>query len=470
MSKNYEAFEPSSLNDEDKMPVQDNPSLEIQYATLIQIREYVLALAKSIQFDINAGISVGVGEIAYNALEDTFDIGMLNGVVGQLCQEFQYPVENSTLSIIPNGTLVMADGGTSPLDNMTVVPFDGNRANAHFILGITTHDLPPHDDEVPGAGFGKVTKNGKVRGLNTLAWGLPSVLWASPEGGGALVELEPANIDIGMPVAFVLKSGETDGVIYVRITSFDEHVAKINRVLLPWSESKPVKDAVENIHGGIYPLAIGQDLSAGFVVTPGIGKLVIVVNSALPDCEMTVTGTSVDRDTGEESVSPEVSTITIDTQTDDTSTADSNSVTKTDLVDAYITDRWFTGVVTIAATGSSIPVDVDVYQVAFEQFNDAEAIDLVSADLTYETISDAGMFVSAYLYTVIVTDDKVDIVAVAEEVRGTFVAGVPYRARRANLGVGIMDGTKDGVFVQITFGGINKFLNAQAKIWADIVR
>ncbi len=237
--------------------------------------------------------------------------------------------------------------------------------------------------------------------------------------------------------------------------------------------SIPARDAEENVHGALASIVTGHDLSAGDLTltgatAQGIGKLVIVVNAGSDfDGTITATGTEVNRDTGAETAD-QVSTMTVDVLTTDNSAADANSVVKHDLTNAYITDRWFTGDVVISSSDTTI-TDIDVYHCAFDQFNDAAVINLNTFDMNFLCTLSTGAALSARLYTVEVTGDKVDIAAVAEYVESTFVTGRYYRIRRSDLGV-TLDGTTDGIFLTTAYlGSPSKFADAGTKVWAAVV-
>jgi len=66
-------------------------------------------LTDAVRFNTSAGVSVGVGELAWNNTDGTLDLGMKGGnVVQQIGQEIFYEVRNETGIQIPNGTAVYA--------------------------------------------------------------------------------------------------------------------------------------------------------------------------------------------------------------------------------------------------------------------------------------------------------------------------------------------------------------------------
>ena len=170
-----------------------------------------LVNSPSIDFDTTAGVTVSQGQMAWNADEETLDLG-LNGAVLQLGQEIHYHVRNNTGSSIPNGTPVMATGTLGASGRITIAPMDGTDFNnAKYFLGITTEAIGVDED-------GKVTHFGKVRGINTSSYTAGSVLWISTSTVGALTDTEPTT-GMKLPVAFVINSNNSAGTIFVRATT-----------------------------------------------------------------------------------------------------------------------------------------------------------------------------------------------------------------------------------------------------------
>ena len=76
-----------------------------------------------IGFDISADVSVGIGQIAWNATEGTYDMGLENGSVLQAGQENIRKVTNNSGALISNGTLVMYNGTNGASGRINVKPF-----------------------------------------------------------------------------------------------------------------------------------------------------------------------------------------------------------------------------------------------------------------------------------------------------------------------------------------------------------
>ncbi len=223
------------------------------------------------------------------------------------------------------------------------------------------------------------------------------------------------------------------------------------------------------MHGLLDVLVTAQPLNAvptDLAVTNGISKLLIVVNAGSDLAgSITVTGTSVDRNTGAES-GADTDTITVSGLTTDNSSTDANGVVVTEFANAYITTKWFRGAVTLSTADLTL-TDVDVYAVAFNQMDDSGKVELDALDITAECTNTAG-WISAYLYTVVVTGDTCVIVAASTIILTAANSEVKvYRFRRGALGLQI-DCHKDGIFLKIDPGPLasNYWEDMSVHVWA----
>lgn len=150
--------------------------------------------------------------LAWNGADQTLDLGMEYGVTQQIGLEQYARVANFTGSTIPNGTVV-GFAGAVPDSALSVAPYLADGATPSlYVVGIMTHDLPDTGDK------GYCTTFGFVREVNTSAFALGDILYASPTVAGGLTNAKPTAPDNVIPVAAVLKVGTTDGVIFVRPT------------------------------------------------------------------------------------------------------------------------------------------------------------------------------------------------------------------------------------------------------------
>ena len=167
---------------------------------------------------LNGGTGTN-GIATWNNAEYTYDIVLNPNVTLQVGQEDLVYCKNNTASVIANGRPVMAVGTNGNSGNILVDLHDGTKANARRIVGIATEDLTAN-------GYGFVTRNGKVRGINTTgsqygeAWVDGDILYVKATGN--LTNVEPADTALKMPIAFVIHA-HTNGTLYVRTTGIDEN-------------------------------------------------------------------------------------------------------------------------------------------------------------------------------------------------------------------------------------------------------
>jgi len=165
-----------------------------------------------IDFDAKAPHVDRIRRMAWNRDDQTIEIGMEYGVIQQIGMETYARVENTTGVTIPNGTVV-GFVGVGANNTLSVAPYlaDGSTPTL-YILGVMTHDLPDSGE------VGYCTVWGHVRDVNTSAFSIGDVLYASPTVAGAFTATKPTAPDNVVPVAAVLKVGTTDGEIFVRPT------------------------------------------------------------------------------------------------------------------------------------------------------------------------------------------------------------------------------------------------------------
>jgi hypothetical protein len=252
-------------------------------------------------------------------------------------------------------------------------------------------------------------------------------------------------------------------------------VAYKQLVALPLYIDKKSRSGELNVHGGISPLVTAQSLDAtptDISLTAGIGKLLIVVNAGADLGEdLTVTGTTVDRNTGVETPS-DTNVITIGSLTTDASTTDSGGNPVYSFSNAYITSNWFSGAVTISTSELSL-TDVDVYQVSFEQLNDEPSAKIQTLDFNaYATNSSAALY--AHMYSLILSAPNVCTISSITDIEldsADVTANKYYRLRRGQLDVDI-DGTTDGFWLDIYLDpAVSVYWeDINAKVWAEITK
>jgi len=251
-----------------------------------------------------------------------------------------------------------------------------------------------------------------------------------------------------------------DGSSWIEITSSPSATVTVSKSLDIFVDLN-ARFLDQDIHGnfsslGNYNIITGPPTN----VTNGLSKLFFDVATASDSAgSFTITGTSVNRDTGAETAS-DTEVVTIAGTTTDNSTTDANGNVVHEYVDGYITSKWWKGAVVITTSDLTIE-SVNIWQVAFEQFNDKSGITLQALDVTAEALDNAAEL-DCYLYSVVpTTGNKCDITKEAGINLTSVTANLYYRLRQASLNKAL-DGTTDGIFV-------NLFLLRDAnQDWADI--
>jgi hypothetical protein len=176
--------------------IENNNSLKTDYLDLNQSAPHVSRIRR----------------LAWNDSEKTAELGMDYGVVQQIGLEYYARVENTTGITIPNGSVV-GFAGVGANNTLAVAPYlaDGSTPTL-YILGVMTHDLPNSGE------IGYATVWGHVRGIDTSAFSVGDILYASPTTPGGFTNVKPTAPDNVIPVAAVLASDATNGEIFVRPT------------------------------------------------------------------------------------------------------------------------------------------------------------------------------------------------------------------------------------------------------------
>jgi hypothetical protein len=201
----------------DEMEIQKTNDGDSFKATIANILNKVLGVLGIDKFklNVNAGETAAQGELVWNEDEETADLGLGEATL-QLGQEFHYHVRNTTGSTIVDGTPVMAIGTVGASGRILIGKMDGtDAANAKFFLGFTTQNIADSSD-------GKVTKDGKVRGLDLSAFNDGDVLYVSPTVVGEVVDVKPSQPSLCLPVAFVIDAVPS-GTLMVRAQGIDEN-------------------------------------------------------------------------------------------------------------------------------------------------------------------------------------------------------------------------------------------------------
>jgi hypothetical protein len=152
------------------------------------------------------------GSVSWNELDGTLDLGMDNGVIQQIGLDTYARVENMTGATIAKGSVV-GFVGVGANNTLRVAKFlaDGT-SNSLYMLGVMAHDLPDSGQ----VGYCQIW--GHIKNVNTSAFAVGDILYASPTTAGAFTKTKPTAPNNVIPVAAVLKVGTADGEIFIRPT------------------------------------------------------------------------------------------------------------------------------------------------------------------------------------------------------------------------------------------------------------
>lgn len=137
---------------------------------------------------------------------------LLQESIGQASLETFTRVQNSTGTTLPKGAVVgFAGVGAANLLSVSKYLADGSTPSL-YILGVL-------DETIPDSGAtGLCCVWGPVSGIDTSAFNVGDILYASPTVAGAFTNVKPTAPDNVIPLAAVLIKSATDGVIFVRPT------------------------------------------------------------------------------------------------------------------------------------------------------------------------------------------------------------------------------------------------------------
>ena len=192
--------------------------IDLMSGKQILLDEKDLEHKNAIQFNTSAGISVGVGQMAWNSDEQTIDLGLNSDVTLQIGQEMPVLCKNQTGATITNGTPVMFAGSVGASGRLKIMKAiaDGTYLPA-YTIGIATQDIPNGED-------GFVTWFGKIRGIDTTGtpygetWADGDILYVSPTTAGYLTNVLPEAPNEIITVGVVIYADANVGSLFVRPT------------------------------------------------------------------------------------------------------------------------------------------------------------------------------------------------------------------------------------------------------------
>ena len=170
-----------------------------------------------------------IGQFTWNQDAQTYDFRLNDDVTLQGGQETVKLVRNNTVGNILNGTVVMATGSIGNSGRLTIAPCTGLFDASYSVYGVASQDIFAGED-------GFITTDGFVRGMNTTGstvgetWLDGDILYVKPNDNGNLTKIVPADTELKVSVAKVVKA-HSNGTIEVRITSVLNENAYVPRVV-----------------------------------------------------------------------------------------------------------------------------------------------------------------------------------------------------------------------------------------------
>lgn len=259
-------------------------------------------------------------------------------------------------------------------------------------------------------------------------------------------------------------------------------MANVDGINLPTVSTVPVvfssyveentRNLEQHFHGNFEQIVTGATFNSGSPIndTNGLGKLFFSFNAGADvSGSLTITGTSVNRNTGVETPA-DTDVLTVSTLTTDNSDTDAEGNPRYSFTDGLMSTKWFKGAFTVSTSDLSF-TDVDIWNIAFEQVNDSPVLELTTVDMTMYSTNASSWFYG-YLYVVDVKDNQLcDISrdASLELPVADTAADLSYRLRKGNIGV-TLDGTTDGFWFDAQFGpnSLTYWKNINLKIWFNV--
>lgn len=159
----------------------------------------------SITFD---GAPENFGDMSWNSDEETVDLTLGSSTL-QLGHELLSHVRNNQpVAVIPNGAAVMAVGTLGASGRVLVERMDASvNANNKAFIGIATQTIGGGED-------GKVTRYGKVRGVDLSAFEDGDLVYCDQSALGGLTNIEPAS-GLKVAVGYVIDATPS-GTLFVK--------------------------------------------------------------------------------------------------------------------------------------------------------------------------------------------------------------------------------------------------------------
>lgn len=243
-----------------------------------------------------------VGRISWNETDGTIDIETdLDGVTLQVGQEAMRNVFNETGGTLGDGLVVYVAGENG--GDLTAALAQADVLATALVAGVVTADI---NDNTKG----KVTRRGKVRGIDTSAFSEGDRLFLSATTPGGLVNVAPDSPNFVVQIGFAVEIG-TSGSIEVDIQQAGA-VVGVSQSKVYTLPLRGVTATDVNISGEFRTVAANQvgDYATDFAVDNN--HIFLLVHSLTGSGVVTITGTSINETSGVP-VAADTETITVDT-------------------------------------------------------------------------------------------------------------------------------------------------------------
>lgn len=194
----------------DPVPVSENIEQYVSISANTTSTGADLSNVSSIQFDTNAGVAVGVGELAWNNTDGTLDLGLKGGnVTLQLGQELLTHVYNNTANDFSDLQVLRITGSQG--QRLTGDLAQANSAaSSNNTYAVVTEPILKNK-------VGFATTHGLVRGVDTSAFPEGAALYLSPTIAGAITSNKPSAPNYALMIGWCVRSHAVQGSIYVNV-------------------------------------------------------------------------------------------------------------------------------------------------------------------------------------------------------------------------------------------------------------
>lgn len=167
--------------------------------------------ATIIEFDTSvSNIPISAGQVRWNNIDETVDLGMNYEVIQQVGQEFFIHAHNETGSTILNGTAVFLTSSSTADGMMHVAVASKDLDCGKNVIAIATHNIE-------NDAYGYFTKYGQVRNLNTEQCVEGSKIYLGLSG--TFTSAQAVYPDRSTVLGYCVVSHPTSGSIYVSVNT-----------------------------------------------------------------------------------------------------------------------------------------------------------------------------------------------------------------------------------------------------------